>query len=397
MATEILKLIFSPSGAIIIVMIVLLIVFFVDRNWLKNILSKKINYKGQRIGLSVEFDIQKTDNIKSHQEKITEVPKTESHDEGTLYKYILDKEFDKTEFDKRLHSIIKNTDQKEQVKKKFEFLYLLEIGNKVDLYSDILSFVQDNNKSFYSWVLLGLEQQKRELKKDAITSFKIALSFRNEVLDESFDIITTVVKRLSIMIWELEGKSDAYNFLETEINNASKNQLKGNLYKQFAESKKKSAGDDLKLFEEYQNLRKEAFKYLPNDKELLFSIAYDYSEKNEQKKSIYYYKTMLRIDPNNNSTLNNMGVAYERLGIINKAILFYKKAAEQKSYYSMGNLAIMLTNAGFFEEAQDWVNRARKEARIDDNPDLTRIVYAEHFLQEKRLEETKNTEQLEKD
>ncbi|HAM38779.1 MAG: hypothetical protein A2474_05535 [Elusimicrobia bacterium RIFOXYC2_FULL_34_12] len=397
MMTEILKIVISPSGAVIVFIILLLIVFLVDRNWLRNILSKKIEYKGIISEQSEEFDKQKTENMESHQEKIVEEPKTVSHEEGTLFKYIFDKDFDKSEFDKRLGNIIKNTSQKEQAKKRFEFLYFLELGNKVDLYNDILSFVQDNNKSFYSWALLGFEQQKRELKKDAITSFKLALSFRDEVVDDTFDAKIEVIKRLSLLIWEIEGNNEAYDFLQTEINNASKNQLKSNLYKQLAELKKKSDKEESNLFEEYQQLRKEAFKLLPNDKGLLFSIAYDYGKKNEQKKSIYYYKTLLKIDANNDSALNNMGVAYERLGIINKAILFYKKAAQLGSYYSMGNLAIMLTNAGFFEEAQEWINKARKEARIVDNPDLTRIIYAENFLQEKRLEEVKETEQIEKD
>jgi tetratricopeptide (TPR) repeat protein len=89
----------------------------------------------------------------------------------------------------------------------------------------------------------------------------------------------------------------------------------------------------------------------PADKETRFSLAYKYSEMEEEELAAFHYS---RIPTHDRSAVawNNLGVSLDRLGLHSKAISSYRKSEEGGETLAMSNLANKLIEAGFLIEAQ---------------------------------------------
>jgi len=95
----------------------------------------------------------------------------------------------------------------------------------------------------------------------------------------------------------------------------------------------------------------------PDDNDLRFKLAYEYSQQNRSELSLCYY---MKIPYPERSPVawNNIGVADARLDLHSLAVDAYRKSEELGETLAMSNLALKLMAAGFLKEAHETCDRA---------------------------------------
>jgi tetratricopeptide (TPR) repeat protein len=95
----------------------------------------------------------------------------------------------------------------------------------------------------------------------------------------------------------------------------------------------------------------------PSDIELRFSLAYTYSEVNENELALLHY-CKINSATREASTWNNLGVSLERENLVTEAVYAYQESIKAGNTLAMSNLALRLLNAGFLQEARDLCKKA---------------------------------------
>jgi len=80
-----------------------------------------------------------------------------------------------------------------------------------------------------------------------------------------------------------------------------------------------------------------------------------------------HYRSALFFDPKNAGALNNLGVAYQNLTMPIHAVSAYQKAVEEGTTLASANLAYLLMNAGFANEAQQILDKAKSSTQVHAN------------------------------
>jgi tetratricopeptide (TPR) repeat protein len=127
-----------------------------------------------------------------------------------------------------------------------------------------------------------------------------------------------------------------------------------------------------------------ALKLNPKKESLLFNLAYRYEEQNKHGLSLYYYKLLLQLNPEYLNALNNAGVAASSLGFPFTSINYYKESRNNGSTLSASNLARAYIEKGFYIEAKEILDEARKQDDFHKN-----VNYAYVDLDSKRDHEEK--------
>lgn len=122
-----------------------------------------------------------------------------------------------------------------------------------------------------------------------------------------------------------------------------------------------------------------------NNHEKLFDIAYNHKS---DLVSAYVYNKILYIRPEHSSALNNLGVAYGVLKINISSIKCYKKSLKNGISLAAANIANKLINAGFEDEALEYLNTEKKKDKYHENVD--------HHLSRLHKEDNNETDKKEK-
>ncbi|MBI2612249.1 tetratricopeptide repeat protein [Candidatus Kaiserbacteria bacterium] len=122
-----------------------------------------------------------------------------------------------------------------------------------------------------------------------------------------------------------------------------------------------------KDFEQRAFVLDKALELQPNDPDLLFKAAYAYSQGDYDEMSLLHYRNASKIDPENASVRNNLGVQYEKLGMPIKSTLNYKEAELLGENLASANLAYRLMDAGFTTEAEEKLNVAKNKEEVHPN------------------------------
>lgn len=95
----------------------------------------------------------------------------------------------------------------------------------------------------------------------------------------------------------------------------------------------------------------------PDDVRARFTLAYNYSEADQDELSFYHY---LKIPYQERTAIawNNMGVQFDHFDLAAKSVDAYRTAENLGETLAMSNLARKLIKAGFLKEAQEICNRA---------------------------------------
>ncbi|SFD26824.1 hypothetical protein SAMN05660831_01356 [Thiohalospira halophila DSM 15071] len=126
-----------------------------------------------------------------------------------------------------------------------------------------------------------------------------------------------------------------------------------------------------------------------DNKELLFSAAYQQSESNIQILSFLNYQTLLRLDPNNSSALNNIAISEGDLGLPGKKYEKFVRAEEEGSTLATANIAQLMINVGMFDEAERKLRWAMAQENAHEN---VGEVYSK--LEKEREREREKAEKL---
>ncbi len=109
----------------------------------------------------------------------------------------------------------------------------------------------------------------------------------------------------------------------------------------------------------YLGLMERLLQMKPDDTEARFSIAYKYSEINQDELSLFHYLKIPDVQ-RGSGTWNNLGVGFENCDLVSKSVKAYRKAEELNETLAMANLAQKLIKAGFLEEADETCQQALK-------------------------------------
>jgi Flp pilus assembly protein TadD len=95
----------------------------------------------------------------------------------------------------------------------------------------------------------------------------------------------------------------------------------------------------------------------PDDVKARFTLAYNYSQADQDELSFYHY-LKIPYQERNAITWNNLGVQLDHFDLASKSVDAYRTAENLGETLAMSNLARKLIKAGFLKEAQEICNRA---------------------------------------
>ena len=110
-----------------------------------------------------------------------------------------------------------------------------------------------------------------------------------------------------------------------------------------------------------------ALVHSPSDTDTLFDAAYWFSEADLHSLAVSYYHTLLGFRPKHSASLNNLGVQYNRLGLVGRSVDLYEEAFEEGNTLAAANLAYEHMRVGLFEEAERILKKAREHEDVHLN------------------------------
>lgn len=152
-----------------------------------------------------------------------------------------------------------------------------------------------------------------------------------------------------------EAEAQLNSLLEEHDSHSQISDIEEELGKLFQEK-----GDEAEALKHFEK----AVKYNPDKRRLRFRMAYDYSELGDHERALYHYKVLNELNPDRGGVLNNLGVVYRDLEMPIKAVECFKRSAEKGRTIAMGNLAHLLIDRGFVEEAERWITKAQEHAPV---------------------------------
>ena len=120
---------------------------------------------------------------------------------------------------------------------------------------------------------------------------------------------------------------------------------------------------------------------VPDDFQERFSLAYKYSEKDNQALALYHY-LMISAANRTDLTWNNIGASYRALEINAHGVAAYRRSQELGGTYAMSNLAYLLIETGFFPEAETMCNEALRMEKCEK-----RVAAALSSIEDKNKQE----------
>ena len=160
-------------------------------------------------------------------------------------------------------------------------------------------------------------------------------------------------------LFHMGEKQKGFQFIMAELANVVDDEAKAILYRGLSNLYEREENH------EFRGLALDkAVECRPNHIGVIFDTAYSYSQKGFDELSLLHYKALLRFSPEHKNGLNNIGVAYSRLGMPIKSVEKFLRASDLGNTLASSNLANSYLDAGFAEEA----SRVIKEAREHENP-----------------------------
>jgi tetratricopeptide (TPR) repeat protein len=226
---------------------------------------------------------------------------------------------------------------------------------------------------------LGLLYAENNNFEKAKEHFELALEQAKTELDKANNIIS-----IANTYYKAGKREEAFSTLQKAINKTTDEEALTELYKDLAQLYKKDDDTWLRAL-----ALEKAVEFSPNNTELIFDLAYAYADLKEYDLSILHYLALLRFQPKNDSALNNLGVAYDKINLPIHSVEAYKKSADLNNTLASANLAYRLINAGFSKEALEILDKAKTQENSHPN-----VGSAIAELASQQESENKKTEEL---
>ncbi|MEH6457942.1 MAG: hypothetical protein V7749_16560 [Cocleimonas sp.] len=206
----------------------------------------------------------------------------------------------------------------------------------------LLSFCLRDGMQYHKEVKLWrttIEEAKSEyLKTRAIVNLAYALNREEDSSIEAKSLLTDCL---------LTAKEDVQKAL---------------LYEALSQVEKTLGNKSLAIY-----CKDKSLEFDLNNRDELFNSAYAASDEDIDEISISNYIKLIRIDGNNSTALNNLGVRAQEAGLKIKAIDQYKKSSRQNNTLAMANQGYLLLGAGFTDEAENIAKKALMEEEPHQN------------------------------
>ncbi len=152
-----------------------------------------------------------------------------------------------------------------------------------------------------------------------------------------------------------DKKSDAaIDLLLDEANNILDKELLSQMFDSLIDIAKDMEDDYL-----YVLFCEKALDINPVNTSIRFNIAYKYSNLGKSDLAVFHYQKLIKIyeDP---AGFNNLGVAFEALGLKGRSIDCYENAIERKNTLACANIASRYLKQGFAKLAEKVLNQAEE-------------------------------------
>lgn len=177
-----------------------------------------------------------------------------------------------------------------------------------------------------------------------------------------------IAGEISTVLYESEKKEESIKYLKTIKDQIKDPESKAKILKFLSniyDKEKKWILKSLAL--------EMAVSLSPNDTNLLFDVAYAYSDTenllNEalNKLSMLHYIELTKLNSKSQYGFNNLGVAYNRLELPGKAIKNYKKSIELGNSLAASNMANKYMQQGFHDEAREILDKVKDQDNVSPN------------------------------
>ncbi|WP_219095423.1 tetratricopeptide repeat protein [Pseudomonas sp. UMAB-40] len=174
--------------------------------------------------------------------------------------------------------------------------------------------------------------------------------------------ITGLTIKLSSALINLGESDKSLKILEHRLSIITDESEKGSLYEAIAHVYKEIGNTDAQAI-----ALEKSVEYSPGNRERLFNAAYAQSNENMDLLSVKNYLTLLNLDPNHATALNNLAVAASELKLPGKQVELLDKSKNKGSTLAMSNLANIYIESGLYDEAESILNEARKSEDPHEN------------------------------
>lgn len=278
------------------------------------------------------------------------------------------------------------TDAVAKLKNQAFYLYMLYKAGKHSALSSLYTMlaaadVPDSVKPRVH-SLIGLAYDEVGQYKQSIDAFNAAVALEKDEEIKARDLVS-----LSQSLYKNGDTKDALDTLLNSLKYFTKSEAKRAVYEGLAQLNKTMNNLQMEIV-----FLEKAVQEQPNDTSLRFKLAYALAANSEfESLGLFHYTKNLLFDPTDPSTLNNAGVALDRLGLPIEAIKHYKNAFEVGNTLAASNLAKILLRVGFVQEAQKYLKEALKSDDVHPNVGSTLSEIAT-----RQTAESEKLEQLQK-
>lgn len=198
--------------------------------------------------------------------------------------------------------------------------------------------------------LLGSAYDLADDYQNAIQAYESAAAAASQSEEQRARYVAAVAHCL----FESGGRDEALEKLMAEIEGVEDRAALSTLYGSIA-SLYETDNSELRAI-----ALQKATEYKPNDTRLRFDAARSSDEGNLDALALMHYNILLRLKPDDASTLNNIGVVYGQLKLPIQQIASYKAAVKKGNTLAAANLAYQYLRKGFADEAKEVLNTAIK-------------------------------------
>jgi Tfp pilus assembly protein PilF len=326
--------------------------------------------------------VEPTDKEKQNEQKIIEQSLIEDNDGGSLFlqmctAFYPQKDLNKAKelFDKLQNS---TDDHKTRLLHEIWFWHCSYLNGDISAIGKLQQLSKNNEIAGTAHsVLGGCYETAYEFQK-AANEYELAAEHGQSDQDRARNLVKS-----SICYFKLKNKTVAFERLILELREATSNEAKSLLYEGLATLYGLAEDWDLQAvsLEKY-------IEYNPNNIDKLFQTAYSYSKNNHSLLALIHYRTLLKFKDDSAPALNNIGLLYQELNILMKAVSNYKDSYQQGNTLAGANLAYLYMNAGFVEEAKQILDEAKNNNNLHPN-----IGKAIADIEEKKEAEDKEVEE----
>ena len=218
-----------------------------------------------------------------------------------------------------------------------------------------LAATPDQSSLAYFWMGTCYEQSD-EFEKAACAFKESALASDTPVLRSQR------LERAAICLFKSGNRESAFSTIVEEISDAGDREAMASLYNGLASLYKLADDPELRAI-----ALEKALELSPNDVDLLFNAGYAHGEKGSSHLNLLHYKKLLEFRSDHAIGLNNVAIAYANLNMPIRAVTSYKAAVGELSTLAAANLANTFMDAGFKEEAESVLGKAREQGDLHPN------------------------------